>query len=213
MVGNDVVDLRDPESSAETLHPRFDTRVFTAAERAAIAASPDSTRQRWRLWAAKEATYKLARKLVPTTVFSPSRFEVELDGPGTRACVVHAGDRFDVQITESESALHAVAVRAGDSRDALLCDWQRLDLRDEEPSDPDAPSRAVRELLCERVAERLGVKVDELEVRRRGRIPYLWIAGEPAPVDLSLSHHGGWLAFACQFDESATDATTEAFGA
>ena len=37
MVGNDIVDLRDPESQADGLHPRFDARVFTAPERDAIA--------------------------------------------------------------------------------------------------------------------------------------------------------------------------------
>ena len=82
MVGNDVVDLRDPESAPETLHPRFDTRVFSEAERAAIAASPDAARLRWKLWAAKEAAYKLARKISPTTIFAPARFEVALGDVG-----------------------------------------------------------------------------------------------------------------------------------
>ena len=74
MVGNDIVDLRDPESRSESLHPRFDTRVFSARERARIAASAEPERLRWKLWAAKEAVYKLVRKLVATTVFSPQRF-------------------------------------------------------------------------------------------------------------------------------------------
>ena len=86
MIGNDVVDLLDPESLPETLHPRFDTRVFTAREREAIAASPgdDAARARWKLWAAKEAAYKLARKRRPATVFSPHRFAVEVDPTGAQ---------------------------------------------------------------------------------------------------------------------------------
>jgi len=207
MVGNDVVDLRDPESSAASLHPRFDTRVFTAAERASIAASPEPQRQRWRLWAAKEAAYKLARKLSPTTVFSPSRFEVLEEvqdaAPGGAGqgglLVAHGAERFRVAVAENESALHAVARREGESDAAVLSGWQRL-APGEAALDPGAPSRAVRELLCTRVAERLGVGVHELEVRRRGRIPQLWLRGRPAPVDLSLSHHGGWLAWAFELE-------------
>ena len=41
MVGDDVVDLADPEARADALHPRFDARVFAPAERAALAASAD----------------------------------------------------------------------------------------------------------------------------------------------------------------------------
>lgn len=197
MVGNDVVDLRDPESAPETLHPRFDTRVFGESERAAIAASEDSGRLRWKFWAAKEAAYKLARKLLPTTIFAPARFEVSLSDADT-GTVTHGDARYRVAFTENEGALHAVATLADDDKGEVLAGWRRLAVGEIESGDPEAPSRAVRELLCERVAARLGVKPEELEVRRRGRIPYLWLNGKPAPVDLSLSHHGGWLAFACE---------------
>ena len=196
MVGNDVVDLRDPESAPETLHPHFDTRVFGESERAAIAASEDSARLRWKFWAAKESAYKLARKLSPTTVFAPARFVVVLSDAET-ATVTHGDSRYRVAFTENDGALHAVATQADDKAE-VLAGWRRLEVGEIASGDPEAPSRAVRELLCERLAARLGVSADALEVRRRGRIPYLWLNGKPAPVDLSLSHHGGWLAFACE---------------
>ena len=204
MIGNDVVDLRDPESASETLHPRFDTRVFDARERDALAASADAERLRWKLWAAKEAAYKLARKRVPTTVFSPSRFHVELDASGRSGVVEHGGDRYRVELDENDEALHAVAlpVDADAKGGEVLSGWRRLERGELESGDPEAPSRAVRELLCERLAPRLGVDARDLEVRRRGRVPHLWLRGRPAPVDLSLSHHGGWLAFACELANS-----------
>ena len=65
MVGNDIVDLGDPDADPSTLHPGFDARVFTARERRSIESAGDPARQRWRLWAAKEACYKLARQLRP----------------------------------------------------------------------------------------------------------------------------------------------------
>jgi phosphopantetheinyl transferase (holo-ACP synthase) len=197
MVGNDVVDLRDPESAPETLHPRFDTRVFGESERAAIAASEDSARLRWKFWAAKESSYKLARKLSPTTVFAPARFVVVLSDAET-VTVTHGDARYRVAFTENAGALHAVATQADDENAEVLAGWRRLAVGEIASGDPEAPSRAVRELLCERLAARLGVSPDALEVRRRGRVPYLWLNGKPAPVDLSLSHHGGWLAFACE---------------
>ncbi|MEE3330429.1 MAG: 4'-phosphopantetheinyl transferase superfamily protein [Myxococcota bacterium] len=198
MVGNDVVDLRDPESAPETLHPRFDTRVFSEREREAMAESRDAARLRWKFWAAKEAAYKLARKASPTTIFAPAKFEVALSDPDT-GCVRHEAAQYCVAFTENEGALHAVATRADAEKGEVLAGWRQLTKGEIERGDPEAPSRAVRELLCERLAARLGVSADELEVRRRGRVPFLWLRGRPAPIDLSLSHHGGWLAFACEF--------------
>jgi len=197
MVGNDVVDLRDPETAAETLHPRFDTRVFGEGERAAIARSGDAARVRWKFWAAKEAAYKLARKLSPASVFAPARFAVELSDAKAGA-VTHGHQHYRVAFTENEAAVHAVATLADDDKAEVLAGWRRLAAGELASGDPEAPSRAVRELLCDRLATRLGVRAGELEVRRRGRIPYVWLNGKPAPVDLSLSHHGGWLAFACE---------------
>ena len=39
MLGNDVVDLGDPECREARLHPRFDARVFTPEERTALRGS------------------------------------------------------------------------------------------------------------------------------------------------------------------------------
>ncbi len=94
MVGNDVVDLADRDARSQTYALRFDARVFDRSERAAIerAGSPQSLQspqstestesQRWRLWAAKEAAYKVARKENAGTVFTPARFGVRLDAAG-----------------------------------------------------------------------------------------------------------------------------------
>ena len=85
-------------------------------------------------------------------------------------------------------------------------DWRRLQPGEIASGDPNAPSRAVRELLCEQIAERLGVAISELEVRRQGRVPFLFVSGQPARVDLSLSHHGDWLGFACELEPAVPGA-------
>ena len=93
MIGNDVVDLRDPETRPGAQHARFDARVFAASERLALERSRDAGRLRWILWAAKESAFKAARRCDPATVFAPSHFVVEL-GEGLRGRVRHAGRDF-----------------------------------------------------------------------------------------------------------------------
>jgi len=71
MVGNDIVDLRDPRTFR--VHPRSDSRIFTRAEKQLI----ESRHIRWGLWACKEAAYKACKRLDPSAVFIPVLFEVQ----------------------------------------------------------------------------------------------------------------------------------------
>ena len=42
------------------------------------------------------------------------------------------------------------------------------------------------------------VQEDALEIRMQGRVPTLWLDDRATGTDLSLSHHGEWVAFACR---------------
>ena len=95
-VGNDVVDLKEPDNRGKSGDDRFLARVFTAEEREQIAqaAAPDTLL--WSLWAAKEAAYKAVSGGDPGAVCSiPRRYPVHLDGEsaaGTKAPVAGRGD-------------------------------------------------------------------------------------------------------------------------
>lgn len=207
MLGNDVVDLCDPDSDAATLSARFDARVFTEGERRAIAAHPDPAAHRWRHWAAKEAAYKALRRQRPSLPFSPIRFEVDLPGGEPwqgRACYrpeTGAGGSgspaFRLSLLGDDGgALHVIAISEANSDAPVVHDFCRVSDVDVS-GDAEAPSRTVRRLACRQLAERLGVEVRDLEVRKRGRLPELWLRGKPAHALLSLSHHGDWIGFAC----------------
>jgi phosphopantetheinyl transferase (holo-ACP synthase) len=193
MVGNDVVDLGDAETCNGPAHPRFDARVFAPSEQAALAASDAANRLRWSLWAAKEAAYKLAVKQSPGLVFSPRRFVVSLrsDLPDEVSTPVGI---FDVALASKGDALHAVAKARGAPTPAIGLT--------NAGSEVDA-SKAVRRFAARCLAERLAVTPGDLHFGRRGRVPTLQLRGDSRRFDLSLSHHGRYLAFACAIDGSA----------
>lgn len=193
MLGDDVVDLADAETCAGAQHPRFDARVLSAAERAAVAAAPDTERARrlrWTFFAAKEAAYKLVRRLEPATPFSPGRFEVTLADAGA-ARVRHEGRTLDVAFAEHDGAIHAVASLAGAAHGPRLAALAHTAAGEDE-------SLAARRLACARVAEALGVGAARLAVVREGRLPALRLDGAPLDATLSLSHHGRFVGFACE---------------
>jgi phosphopantetheinyl transferase (holo-ACP synthase) len=195
MIGNDVVDLAQRSTQPGARHPRFDARVFGARERALIGA--DATqRVRWVLWAAKEAAYKAAKKLDAALVWAPARFEVSLDSR-TSGRVRHGARELTLRIEESDDWVHAIAraePSAGDERHAVA------------ECSGDGASQAVRAFARACVAAQLGVADERVTIARRGRVPVLCVDRAPARADLSLSHHGRFVAFACELSEPAAAA-------
>ena len=87
--------------------------------------------------------------------------------------------------------LHAVARGAADPPAAVHSAVARLPALA-------TGSEAVRQLAIARLSRLLAVAPEELAIRREGRIPALWLRGCRSPADLSLSHHGRFVAFACR---------------
>jgi len=186
MLGDDVVDLRDPEAAPGGTHPRFDERVFCPAEQALLRSGDSPVALRWTLWAAKESAFKAARRTDPKTVFSPVRFVVRLTD-GSCATVTHDGRRFRVRILRRDDAVHAVAVAEPGAAADLVVDSARLVAED--------PSAAVRRFAVERLAACLVIDAARLTLGGR-KIPLLLVDGHPSPVEVSLCHHGEAIGFA-----------------
>jgi len=95
-------------------------------------------------------------------------------------------------VDEDRLRLHAVAHGDAASLAALRQEVAFL------PNGLGDASAAVRALATLGVADWLGARPEDLQIRRVGRVPVLFHRGDPAPVDLSLSHHGRFVAFACE---------------
>jgi phosphopantetheinyl transferase (holo-ACP synthase) len=217
-IGNDIVDLRDPETRPGALHPRFDQRVFTPAERERIVPGEPGHRTRWLMWAAKESAYKATKKLDPRTVFSPRRFEVELQGE--RAGVVRFGDSvFSLLAEISDELVHVVATPATElmetvranaagrpaletgKRFLLQFETARLSAR---ARDALVAGLEVRQMAARALGSLLEIPRQRIELIRRGQIPRALFEGVRLPIDLSLSHHGRFGAFAFMYGAGAS---------
>ena len=200
MIGNDIVDLGDGETRLEACHSRFDQRVVAPEEFELLAAAPQRERMRWILWSAKEAAYKAARRACANTVFSPSRFVVQLN-QALHGVVRHGSRRWDVRIQLDGDCVHAVACDEKFHSDSIWGARQLIGEGDGEPSEE------VRCFAKTEVASRLGLPVDQLRIERSGRIPQLLFAGSAPFADLSLSHHGAYVGFACRMGRERAGGT------
>jgi hypothetical protein len=166
--------------------------VFGAAERQALEASPSRHRLHWALWAAKESAYKARKRLEPEAVFSPKEYEVELSPlPTTGAGVAvgwvfHRGDVFGLEVRLHGASVHAVARSADEARAQIL--WKVEGVLGD-------PGVAARRLAATAIGSALGLAPAGLRIV--GRPPMAIDRGRRLESDLSLSHHGRFVAFAC----------------
>jgi phosphopantetheinyl transferase (holo-ACP synthase) len=190
LVGNDVVDLRDPKARSAAKSDRLVERVLCRRERSRLAHAPDPTAMLWTAFGAKEAAYKIVAKLLPGTIFAYKKFEV---GPGLDE-VCYEDLRLHLWIDANEDRVHAVA-----------CTRPCLHIAGVSVLPPDGePGTAARELLKVTVAGKMGCVPGDLEIVREPRAgswdgfgpPALLFRGEPIETDVSLSHDGGFVAFA-----------------
>ena len=188
-LGNDVVDLDDPPN--RVVHPRYAARVCGPEEAARVHKSPEPRAALWTLFAAKEAAYKAAMKLPGgPSLFEPRRYFVEPDLRSVRLDRRH----FSLRVETHASWIHAVAWTGP------VCPHAALQAVPD-VSDPGAEARL---LLRRELSRGLACPLQCLDVVRPPRPgswdgfgpPRLYVRGEPAPVDVSLSHDGRFVACA-----------------
>lgn len=231
LVGNDVVDLRDPRCTGKAEDERFVERVFAPAEAEWIRAADDPDRALWAAWSAKEAAFKVVSKLLgapPTFHHADFLFQTDgltsgsPDGSGVPGggTVAYRGTTLPVRIAAHPDRIHTLAwhppradpdaVRVGvkllpahgHSHDPewkkglgdrfTEREWRsihrpesalaRIGVRGELSTLLDVPEGAL-EIVCEEGPP--------------GRMPpRVLVEGRPWEGDVSLSHHGRFLAWA-----------------
>lgn len=194
LVGNDIVDLEDPSSQPDAIHPRFDARVFTPGERAQLLAARSAHRLRWSLWAAKESAYKVAQKLDPGVRFFPNAFVVRLLSDA-RAEVDHRIGCFQVWLDGADDWVHALATPLDGAGARPFSGVDRLDSGRLESIRENASAR-VRDLARAALGSLLSITPFEIQIVAERGIPMARRQGESLPVDLSMSHHGRFVACA-----------------
>jgi len=199
-VGNDVVDLSDPENVGKSHDRRFCRRVFNDDELALIAASLQPDTMLWAIWAAKEAAYKAVSRIDASVCSIPKKFPVVLetssssmDNVSMKGIAVSPLGNVFVRISAENGMLHAVAAETTETLARVIA-WVKI-----VPACGAEPSEFARKILREEIARRLACPFDDLAVLKENErpwAPYIVCRDVRLPVQISLSHDGRFAAVA-----------------
>lgn len=215
LIGNDVVDLAERSSAGKGRDARFITRICAPQEQRALERSPHPDVTLWCLWSAKEAAYKIALKRDVDTVFAKQRF-LTTDVPTVAAesgfyesSVDYEEMSIPVRWTVTGEYVHCVGYWPQGSitwEDVLqaVAPLSEPTLQGPLSTQELSSARSVHSrrarLLAKRLLAHRGFPDVEV-VRERAadywKAPRLWRHGERLKnCDLSLSHHGRFVAVA-----------------
>ncbi len=231
LLGNDIVDLNETGVRGKFNDTRFTSRVFTESEQAFVKKSDTPDITLWSMWAAKESAYKVISKLRGTPVFSHRKFAtITQESIVERLLVIdYQGDRIEVEVLACADYVVARGAFSTTSKDAetgVRSGIARLtpDAGSEQAQDSEViftaaerdsikrPESAQVRFLCKRdIAEFFGIAIDRLQIIRprvdgKSQPPFVLIDEKQCGVDVSLAHHGDWLAWCFSCPESGLPA-------
>lgn len=208
-VGNDIVDLTTRGTAGRAKDKRLVDRILTDDEKSQLFSrkeSPDIFL--WAFWAAKETAFKAVNKSFPDISSAPRRYPVELGRHPLKSkisgCVQTPAGSVAVTLFIRDTHIHCIGTTGSlKNLDRVICGAKRIDSESGEPFLPDQQSLWVRKFAKEKIAHCLDMDTSNIDIHRSGQKkesgpPVLRFNNQESGMDISLSHHGRYVAFAVQ---------------
>lgn len=185
MIGNDIVDLDIVLKEDKASNPRYLKKVCTEHEIESIQSSIDPNFTLWRIWTIKEAAYKIINKTNNIRAYIPKKIKTVLISE-TEAEVTSSWGKIAVRTNFlSKNYIHSIAYSSS------FFDGVELISENSNPSD------AVRMFCLQDIINKINLdSKTNLHIRTENNIPFVYQEGNKLSLNLSLSHHGRFVAWA-----------------
>lgn len=169
----------------------------------------------WTLWTGKEAAYKVVRKGKPDVPSIPRFYNVSLgeinstledisslNGKAFYGVVDTPAGTVSLYTVITNDYVHSIGVSFSFYdvlQGRVVSDVEKL--FSPEPDASTDESLHVRNAAKGRLSRCFKINPDIIEIKRDGGIrglepPHVYFQGQPAPIDISLSHSGAFIAYA-----------------
>lgn len=181
MIGNDIVDFNDLPNNERSLSKAFLQKICANSEIETIFQSERPERTLWRIWSMKESAYKVILKKGAEPSFNPKKLETSIIDQTIGQVSTKFGE-IKCQSKITQDFVHSIAFF---SNEISFCLGEKKLMGNQ--------SDFVRASLIEDY-QRKYPHVRSPIIEMRDSIPYL--ITDFATVDVSLSHHGNYVAWA-----------------
>lgn len=209
-IGNDLVDLNTLDANNYPSSPRFVERVMCIEEQKFLYEQEQQKVIFWIFWSAKEAVYKITKKMNPETVFSHSSYHLKLtewsSNSGTaKGYVIHQGTHYPVTFTVTINWVHCVATTHSEVGTVIsdVKHYDEIHSSDVPFTECELESIHSKESLFVRYLTKSllkGSTSQEFEIRRTKLLtkygpPEIWQNKlKVSALDVSMSHDGNYCA-------------------
>jgi phosphopantetheinyl transferase (holo-ACP synthase) len=194
MIGNDIIDLNHARKTSNIHHPRWADKVLTEQEKKQIHHFPSLETALWTFWAFKESAYKIFFKKTGRRLFIPKKFQLTLTSlePNLMESTIHSPlGKWYGQVQLWSDSIHALVT----TQDSFFPNirWQKLPLRQTIAA---KQSKAVRQGLLQSLYQQHQVPAEAISISSPRQFPQVFLKNKVLPIDVSMSHHHQWGAFA-----------------
>ncbi len=194
MIGNDIVDLNYARHTSKASHPRWAEKVLTAQEKEQLKLFPSPASALWSFWALKESAYKIFYKKTGKRLFIPKKFQSSLthiQPDFLEACIESPLGKWYGQVQISSDTVHALAVTQKKLFQQIT--YQTTQLKQTTSSHQ---SSETRKSLCLKLQQQCRLPAEEFRIESPRYFPQVFVKNKLLPIDVSMSHHHQWGAFA-----------------
>ena len=187
MIGNDIVDIKKARSEGAWKRSRFIKKIFAESERPQILGSGSPFLNIWRMWSMKESVYKVIVQSEKERFLNPQKLVCSLKNEQV-GFVEYEGEVYATQSHMTNNFIYSshTTAKQEDVIDEIL-----------NVKDPNDQRMMVRLALFQRVSDMFEYPIHKLSVRKNEKgVPKLYNNEAPLPLQLSLTHHGNYAAYA-----------------
>ncbi|MFP4573454.1 MAG: 4'-phosphopantetheinyl transferase superfamily protein [Desulfobacterales bacterium] len=207
-VGNDIVDLKTQAAKGKSTDTRFMRKVLTPHEKQAVLHASDPDQYLWALWASKESAYKAVSKSYPQVPAAPKRYPVFLTSKPSAILmngVVHGPKGIArVRLFLNQEYVHCIGLYSCSHGLNDICWGLEKILPCQSAVDglpAESQSAMVRRMAAKSIARQLNLDPEKIQIKRIKNDlglgpPMVYINGSRSTIDISLSHHGRFNAYA-----------------
>ena len=201
-IGNDIVDINDPDTPDRSNNHRFCNKVFNEEEISHITTAKNPHHTLWSCWAIKEASYKAIQQLKPSLSFNPKLFSICFKA--SKVLFDKYYIKYRVRYDSLNNYIHAIAIFDDLRVRCLRFSFVSVDRIDkvqkmiklyseQEEAIPNIQEQISSFYLRKKLAHAFGYSLQNIHIKKECRIPYALCGQKLLDVALSLSHHGRYI--------------------